>query len=152
MKPTPEQSAIDKLFQRSLSIDGPLKTQCLIWQGAKDKHGYGQIRVGGKLWLVHRYAQYIRTGNELKDNVCHKCDNPSCWAEDHLWEGTQQANITDMVVKGRHRRGQGYWQALTEAQQAELIHLSREGWSQRRLAVKYNIAQSSVGNYIRRAS
>ncbi len=34
--------------------------------------------------------------------MLHRCDNPPCWRDDHLFLGTQPDNVADMVTKGRH--------------------------------------------------
>lgn len=78
---------------------------CLEWQGCLN-HGYGQMGVDGVTVLAHRYA-WARVNGPIPDGlfVCHKCDNPPCCNVDHLFLGTHQDNMDDMVAKGRQRNG-----------------------------------------------
>lgn len=77
---------------------------CKIWAGAKNRKGYGQKRIKGKLWIVSR-LEYTRAHGEIPLGLCvlHTCDNPSCWEITHLFLGTNQDNVDDKMAKGRHR-------------------------------------------------
>jgi hypothetical protein len=103
------KSIHEKLIKRLLDtrrID-PV-TKCWIWTGYIDKDGYGRFGVCvGYIKLVispHRAIAYLCLGLNLKDRelkCLHKCDTPACWNPLHLFIGTQQDNITDMINKGK---------------------------------------------------
>lgn len=79
---------------------------CWNWTGSKNKFGYGQVSIKGKGLKSHRIAfflfyRYIDPNGQMK--VLHSCDNPSCVNPSHLFMGSQEDNIRDMVAKKRHR-------------------------------------------------
>jgi len=78
------------------------KTDCWLWTGFTNSDGYGYI--GSK--SVHReiFKMYKRLPEGK--SVLHKCDVRNCVNPDHLYAGTQQQNIKDMMKRGRHvKRG-----------------------------------------------
>ena len=79
-------------------------TPCKLWTGAKNKRGYGWRRVGGKTRKVHRLAWIEAYGEPPPETpyVLHYCDTPACYELEHLWLGTNDDNMRDMVAKGRH--------------------------------------------------
>lgn len=88
---------------------------CLIWQGQKDKRGYGRLRLNGRLQRAHRIAFELRHGPIGSGMVIlHSCDNPSCVNTDHLSMGTQLANVRDMLEKGRANKATGARNAKTK--------------------------------------
>jgi len=68
--------------------------------------GYGQVYFLGKVRLVHRLAAYYFFGTDIdtKNDVMHKCDNPSCFNPEHLLVGTRADNMEDARIKGRLKR------------------------------------------------
>ncbi len=81
---------------------------CHVWTGKPDSHGYGRIWLGGrsgKHHKAHRVAWILEHGEPPPETPCvlHRCDNPPCVREDHLFLGTQTDNIADRDRKGRHR-------------------------------------------------
>lgn len=77
-------------------------TGCWLWQGFRNWGGYGQVGYRGENWTAHRAMWRALKGpipNGL--HVCHTCDVRHCVNPDHLWLGTNQQNISDMVAKGR---------------------------------------------------
>jgi len=82
-------------------------TECWEWTGFL-KGGYGYIRVNRKDFAVHRlmFERYKRPIPK-NVNVCHSCDNTKCCNPEHLWLGTQQENIKDMINKKRDKKAFG---------------------------------------------
>lgn len=69
--------------------------------------GYGMVQYkkdDGK-WTsmgAHRYSLWISTGQHPGDKfVCHRCDNRLCVRPEHLFLGTHQDNVNDMLSKQR---------------------------------------------------
>lgn len=85
---------------------------CWNWIGGKNHKGYGRILIQGGSHAAHRIAYFLEFGQwpgELL--VCHSCDNPSCVNPAHLWLGTPQQNMDDMVAKGRNVPAYTYCEA-----------------------------------------
>ena len=76
---------------------------CWNWQGARDANGYGRIRFHARAVLVHRLAAHLWMREPIRSehDVCHKCDNPSCFNPSHLFIGTRADNIKDAIAKNR---------------------------------------------------
>lgn len=80
-------------------------TGCLEFGGHRNALGYGNVWFRGKTWLAHRAMWTLRRGEipEARE-LAHKCDNPPCCNDAHLFVATRQQNETDMVEKRRHFR------------------------------------------------
>lgn len=76
---------------------------CWLWQGYKLRSGYGRVMYLGRNYTTHRLS-WALTNGPIPDGlwVLHKCDNPPCVRPDHLFLGTRQDNVDDMVAKRRH--------------------------------------------------
>jgi len=81
-----------------------LPGNCIVWEGYKNKKGYGQVWFNNRQQKAHRVA-WIKAYGDIPNNlyVCHHCDNPSCVNVDHLFLGTQTDNMRDCVQKGRNK-------------------------------------------------
>lgn len=81
---------------------------CWICTSHKDDNrGYPEFHYNKKTITIHRfmYMIYVNGGKEIPKGlcVCHTCDDPKCINPEHLFLGTQQDNIRDMINKGRHK-------------------------------------------------
>lgn len=82
--------------------------ECWEWLGSRTKDGYGRFFVTRtNPVLAHRYSftEAFGLGLGTEQKCCHKCDNPSCVRPSHLFSGTQQINVQDMIKKGRRTNG-----------------------------------------------
>ena len=130
--------------------------ECWLWRGSITK-GYGKFRLDGKIVLAHRIAYLLEYGKYDENlDVCHTCDTPACVNPNHLFLGTHQDNMRDMLAKGHHPyigkvNPTSYVRQLTDDEELEIAQLYKSGgWSQRRIARHYNISQALVFNITRR--
>ncbi len=128
----------NRVFKQTLfDLDG-----CWVWLGAiAKKTRYGVINWRGKVKLVHRVAFEFWCGPVLEGlDVLHHCDNRPCCRPDHLFTGTNQDNIDDMVAKGRQKKetfltfnGEtlhlAEWARRTGLDPATISRRIRVGWS-----------------------
>lgn len=125
---------------------------CWLWTGARECHGYGSIGVGSRsdgtrrTRLAHHIAYELEHG-EIPANQCvlHRCDNPSCVRPEHLFLGTQQDNVADMVSKGRQNLGARNGNAMLNDEIVATIR-SRlaKGESRAAIARSIGISRSAV--------
>lgn len=81
---------------------------CWIWQGKKNRDGYGEIMIDGKRQTVHRVS-FVHFNNrpiEIGKCICHVCDVRLCINPMHLFEGSNRENTLDRTIKGRSAKGQ----------------------------------------------
>jgi hypothetical protein len=132
---------------------------CREWTGSRSQLGYGFVnRTLYTTGFAHRFSWILKHGKIPRGLfVLHKCDNPPCVNPKHLFLGTQRDNVLDMLVKGRARlwdAPRGELQGLSKLTSAK-VKIIRKTYvprviSQRRLAAKYKLSQSSIGAMLRR--
>ena len=91
------------------------KEGCWLWLGYKNEDGYGIFRYGKRMIGAHRVSWVLFKKNIEKGNqINHICDVRNCVNPEHLYEGTQQDNVTDMERKGRGNKvkGDSHWTHL----------------------------------------
>lgn len=81
---------------------------CWLWAGATVGKGYGTIGTSKGVKLSHRVAYELYVGPIPEGLfVLHRCDTPNCVNPEHLFVGTNQDNMTDMMAKGRGNKPRG---------------------------------------------
>lgn len=77
-------------------------TGCTLWSGPVQADGYPVLLIGGRngrKWLVSRWLLGLTRRSDL---ACHRCDNPNCINERHLYVGTDKTNADDRDRRGRN--------------------------------------------------
>lgn len=138
-------------------------TGCWLWTGAKAPRGYGSFYYLEGPLLAHRVSYLIYRG-EIPEGmfVCHKCDVRCCVNPDHLFLGTNQDNMDDMVRKGRARnnpkrgddhythkrpwvvrRGETRW--TSKLNNAAVLAIRASCGTQREIARRFGVSRSLIG-------
>lgn len=123
-----------------------LENGCWMYTGGWNSRGYGNFWQHGRTRSAHVVSYEIHVGQIPEGMfVLHKCDNKWCVNPDHLFLGTQQDNIDDMINKGRDKfkREQNGRALLTEQQVGEIKSLLGVH-SQEQIAKLYNVTRSTI--------
>lgn len=103
--------------------------------------GYGAIKVNRKTVGTHRVVWELYRGLIPEGKlVCHKCRNRGCVNPKHLYIGTYKDNTRDAMEDGVHYIPR----KLTKEKVIEIKNLRKDGWSQRKLATRFNVHRSSI--------
>lgn len=137
---------LSDLFKRTLENENG----CLEWTAGKSKKGYGKLQVGSKHWRAHRLSYHLTNPNTdiTQLDICHSCDNPSCINPNHLFAGTRQDNIADMVSKGRQAKGEKIGRAKLTKEEVETIRRFSTLYSQRKLGKMFNVHHKTIGRIL----
>lgn len=97
------RTAASRFWEKVKKTDG-----CWLWLGAKNPDGYGSFNIGNHHTSAHRIAYVLCVGYiPLGVSALHNCDNRACVCPSHLFLGTQQDNVSDMMTKGRGNKAAG---------------------------------------------
>ncbi len=78
--------------------------ECWLWTGSgRSQIRHGQFWDGERIVGAHRFSWEMHNQRTIPEGlfVCHHCDNGLCVRPDHLFIGTHQDNMDDLVRKGR---------------------------------------------------
>lgn len=112
---------------------------CWIWTGTEFANGYG--RFGDQ--RAHRVA-YERVNGAIPDGLlaCHKCDTRLCVNPAHIFIGDTDANMADMVAKGRSAHGTRHGRAKLTQEQVATIRAA--AGKVRDIAASFGVSKSLV--------
>ncbi len=123
---------------------------CWIWMGASNSAGYGVFYLNGRMTTANRASYEIYRGRIPQNHfACHICDIPLCVNPNHLFTGTQQDNLRDMVRKGRHNGPRGEAHHLSKLTEKQVLAIREDTRKLREIAADYGVAHQIV-SYIKR--
>jgi len=117
---------------------------CLIFQGCKDKDGYGLSSIKGVKMPAHRAAWILGKGVQLntQEYVLHTCGNRACIDLDHLYVGTQKQNVQDQKNAGTFVEGENSGSAILTKD--NVLEIRTKELSIREYATKFNVSYHTV--------
>lgn len=124
------------------------KNECWNWTGGKTD-GYGRVRHIGKMKLLHRLSyEYFNGPIPEKLFVCHHCDNRACFNPSHLFVGTNEDNLKDMIKKGRYKNGMlgttGKNAKLTIENVIQIKYMIKNGLGNTEISKKFNVGHTTI--------
>lgn len=128
--------------------------QCWEWQGAISNKGYGlfSIRINKqrKNNNSHRFL-FIQLFGDIAEGICvlHKCDNRKCVNPNHLFPGTNQDNMDDMVKKGRSNSGDqaGEKNPRSKLNNSDVLLIKeriKNGYKQKDIAIEFKVTAPAI--------
>lgn len=147
---------------------------CWLWLGGCNSGGYGRFQANKNREMAHRIAWQLVNG-EIPEGlfVLHNCpsgDAPRCVNPKHLFLGTQQDNVADMIRKGRlvvgkgerhgfilhpekRPRGERHGNAKLTSEQVEEIRriYAGGGVTQKEIGKMFGMSNQEISNIIRGA-
>ena len=142
---------------------------CWLWTGTLNGAGYGTIGLGRKdagKGFAHRVSWEIHRGQIPKGLlVCHTCDCKICVNPAHLFLGTYQDNVDDMIRKNRSPRGdtwltparvefqpKGDTHGMAKLTEAQVLTILRRFFIQRetktKIAFDFGVSRAAIRNIV----
>lgn len=119
---------------------------CWLWTGPKNEAGYGVLSHQGRSVLVHRYVLEQHLGRKLGNELAlHVCRRPSCTNPHHLYAGTHQQNMLDMVA---HNSGAG--RKTSWEDRREMVARLENGDDIAAIAADHGVTPATVRSWAKR--
>jgi hypothetical protein len=89
-----KQNTIYTILERLIICEpSTLETGCWEWPGALQTAGYAQVKMAGRVYLVHRLVyEHFRGAVPEGEELDHLCNNPICANFEHLEPKDHRAN------------------------------------------------------------
>jgi hypothetical protein len=130
-------------------------SSCWLWTASCARRGYGSFSIAKRTVRAHRVSYLIHYGQVPEGMfVCHTCDTPQCVNPSHLFLGSHQDNVDDMVRKGRSPKtrmiGECNGKAKLSADDVQGIRdMAANSIPQKVIAAHYGISQPHVSDICR---
>lgn len=137
------RGTVEERLLKMIEID-PI-TGCWIWSRDCTDFGYGQMSVDGHPRLVHQVSYETFIGPRVVDMlVLHRCDNPPCCNPEHLYLGTAQDNMNDMVARGRDRKARGEASGTAKLTEQQVREIRASDLLLRQLVERYGVSERTI--------
>jgi hypothetical protein len=130
--------------------------ECILWPFNLTHNGYGTVNEPtgngrGNNVRAHRLAYKLVHGRWPEPCGLHRCDVRRCINPRHIYEGSNAANMTDMIAKGRAVHHVGERASGAKLAEADILAIRSEtGLGYRRLAKKYGVDRTTIKRIVRR--
>lgn len=144
----------DRVPSMELRYEIVTESGCWIFLGNITKQGYGRVKRNGRKVPAHRVSYELHKGQIPEGKfVCHKCDVRCCVNPDHLFVGTHQANMADMVKKGRHHPEKYVGEknrAGSKLKINDILKIREDPRSHRKIALDFGVSHRVIGKIKKR--
>lgn len=118
---------------------------CWLWTGARLPDGYGHFKEGRRARPAHVVSYEIANGPLPKGtNGLHACDNRPCVNPDHIFAGTHQDNMDDMVAKGRGDAPKGEAHHDAKLTESDVRAIRTDGRNNATIAASYGVSPAAI--------
>lgn len=145
--PRPGKPLEQRFWERVEKTD-----ECWNWVGTINSSGYGLLPYRYKRIRAHIVSYELHV-SKVPDDLCvlHKCDNRKCVRPDHLFLGTRDDNMADMVAKNRSPQGERNARATLTVQDVLRIRsMYAKGSTPKILGDRFNVLPSHILLIVRR--
>ena len=144
--------SLENYLLSKITID-PI-TNCWNWIGCKVSDGYGIANWLNEHPLASRlsYIHFIGPIHIDRPFICHHCDNPTCINPFHLFAGSPQDNMDDMINKRRNNQLKGSKNPNAKLSPIEVRKIRIDQREAEELALIYGVHRQTIYNIKNRVS